>query len=1139
MSDALQQAIAAIMIGDKESGQHLLREVLETDPYNEAAWAWLSGLVDSTAERQTCLEWVLTINPNNQPVQQALALWREREGLPSVAATPPTEAKPATIEKPPAPISIEPAPPASPTPATHASAGPTPQTDLDAFLLQLNKNHNILKEREAKYATVAPLDLLNQIDDYEQAIALSEQALAQNMPLDELQSEFSVLNLQMDTVVFVAQEPPRKPFTGQNPYRGLRKFTEDEADFFFGRTAAIQTLLASVQRLVTTETSSINPDFIAVLGASGSGKSSLVRAGLIPILRADALPGSGSWPVKVMLPGPHPLDSLAETFIDLVEQDLGTIRANLNQGVKALHNLIKEALSGKPDTTPFILIIDQFEELFTMCESLTDRQLFLDQLLYACQIRNNRGFIIVTMRADFYAKAAAHKNLAETITQNQMLVAPMTDKELREAILLPAEAVGLELEKDLIQALVDDALQAPGALPLLQHALVELFHYRDDNLLNMAAYEKVGGIKGALAHRADAILDSMSMAERHVVRRILMRLVQLGEGTADTRRRATFNEVVPRDSDLDEVETIIQLLSEANMIVTSRSLETDEVVIDVSHEALISEWPRFKSWLDWDRQGLRIRQQLAQAARDWADRDRDPDSLFRGARLLEIEEWVLDNPGEINQLEEEFLETSTDERDREIAEKEAQRLRELEAAHKLAEEAKARQQIEAKRVEEQIAAAARLQRRAVWVASVGGLAVLLALVAGWFGISSVRSANAARAAQMEAERQAILAGQNENLAATREAEAAANAALADANAATAKAHQDHAEEASTAAIEEQKIALSAQATAKAEATNAFEARATLAVNLEELLALREGAQETPTATPTASPTDASTAAGGPAAPPTATATPTATPTPNQTATAAFAEVQQQLAEIRAAQTAEAQRDQDMVNVPAGPFLMGTDPDVVSPFGINPEAIGDEMPQRTVFLPQFLIDKTEVTNADYDQCVEAGRCAPQGGQSNYNDQPDLPVIWVSWQSAQNYCEWVGKRLPTEAEWEKAARGDEGSLWPWGNDPENWANMAEVSPNSPVAVGSFPEGGSPYGALDMSGNVNEWVADWYSPTYYQDGLDSAPQGPSETESSGQLKVIRGGSFRTSRLEARAADRNAIALSPAFDVGFRCAK
>ncbi len=538
------------------------------------------------------------------------------------------------------------------------------ENTLQEFLLKLNQNYLILQEREAKYANAAPLDLLNQLDDYAYAIQVAQQAIQEQIPLEQLQNEFNGLNLQLSTVVFISQEPPRQPFTGRNPYRGLRKFTEDEAEFFFGRAAAVQSLLNTIQRLVQSGPSYDKPDLITVLGPSGSGKSSLVRAGLIPALRAGGLPGSEQWLIRNIVPGHHPFDELAAQFVELTGRGLPALRADLQLGDQALYQLMLESLTraNLPPESIFILVIDQFEEVFTLCQSASERQAFLDQILYVT--RQTRCFIILTMRADFYDKAAGHKQLAHVITANQMLVSQMTEKELREAILLPAEAVGLELEKALVETLLNDTAGAPSVLPLLQQALTELFYYRDGNLLTLEAYQKIGGVKGALAHRADAILDSMPMTQRHMVRRIFMRLVQLGEGTADTRRRATLAEVIPQGSDAAETESIIQVLTDANLIVSGRNAETGEVVLDVSHEALIKEWPRFQSWLDWDRNGLRIRQQLAQATRDWEARQRDEDSLYRGARLLEAEEWAAANPGEINPSEAAFLRMSVTVRDR-------------------------------------------------------------------------------------------------------------------------------------------------------------------------------------------------------------------------------------------------------------------------------------------------------------------------------------------------------------------------------------------------------------------------------------------------------------------------------------------
>lgn len=544
---------------------------------------------------------------------------------------------------------------------------------LQDFLAKLYKNLNILKEREAKYATAAPLDLLNQIDDYQYAITLTEQALSEdNVPLNELEVEFGGLNLQIEAVVFVDKEPPRKPFTGRNPYRGLRKFTEDEAEFFFGRNVAIQSLLDTIQYVVQTKTSRDVPKLVAILGPSGSGKSSLMRAGLIPALRQGRIEGSQHWLIKVIVPERHPLNQLAAQFVELTGRGLPSLRTDLNTGPKALSQLILESLTlaNKPDEALFVLAIDQFEEVFTLCEDEAERQAFLEQLLYVAQTGGSRCFIILNMRADFYGKVADYKRLAEIITLNQMLVSPMTEKEIREAILLPAEAVGLELEKALVETLLKDTIEAPGILPLLQHTLTELFHKRDGNVLTLEAYQEMGGVKGALAHQADAILDGMPMAQRHIVRRIFMRLVRPGEGgIPHTRRRAAFSEVITEVNEPTEIEKIIQILIEANLIVTSLDPETDEMILDVSHEALIREWPRLQSWLDWDRRGLQIRQQLSEAARGWETQGQDADSLYRGVRLLEVEEWVAGHPGEINPLEHAFITASIAARDRVEAEK--------------------------------------------------------------------------------------------------------------------------------------------------------------------------------------------------------------------------------------------------------------------------------------------------------------------------------------------------------------------------------------------------------------------------------------------------------------------------------------
>jgi WD40 repeat protein len=654
------------------------------------------------------------------------------------------------------------------------------QATLQSFLRELHENCNLLKEREAKYANAAPVYLLNQLRDYEIAIERTTQALEEGLSLDDLQAEFNTLNLELrDRIVFVSLEPPRQPFTGQNPYRGLEKFTESEADFFFGRTAAIESLLAMVQRLIETETGPDAPDLLAVLGASGSGKSSLVRAGLIPALRAGRLQhgpqgfhlvppsesnggqrypkgisstvdghSSAAWPIRVLRPGPDPLESLAQTLAGLTGRGLPSLLADLQSGPKALHQLILESLADQPEEARLVLVIDQFEEVFTLCTDEAERRAFIDHLLVEAQHRRNRGLIILTMRADFYDKAAAYKALAEVITLNQMLVSPMTENELREAILRPAEVVGLKVEKDLAQALVQDTLGAPGALPLLQHALLELFHRKDGDLLTMKAYGQIGGVKGALAHRADSVLAGLTPEQQQVAQNIFLRLTALGEGVSDTRRRVSRAELYPAGVEAAQVEAVLAALTGEK----ARLVVADEQTAEVTHEALIQQWGTLRTWLEENREALRTQRRLTEAADEWAANERDHSYLYTGARLAEAEEWTQSHATDLTEVEQAFLSASVAEQEREAQERR-------------------------KRTQRIIAGLA-----------VGLVLIAIAAVFGFYGQSqAVQSAQTAEARRLEAEaaQGTAVASEATAIAERTEAERQAQIALAQSLAALA------------------------------------------------------------------------------------------------------------------------------------------------------------------------------------------------------------------------------------------------------------------------------------------------------------------------------------------------------------------
>src|SRR5262249_2644025 len=249
----------------------------------------------------------------------------------------------------------------------------------------------------------------------------------------------------------------------------LNTFGEEHADLFFGRDADIQRL---IERLKTSR-------LLAVLGPSGSGKSSLVRAGLIPALRQGALPGSEAWMIRTLLPGAQPLAALAAQVLQMHAQ--GVLTATLDQmrvDPRALHLAAVLALSDRPASERIVWVVDQFEEVFTLCRDDTERAAFIAAVLYAASFPNGRSVIVLTMRADFYPKCAAYPELAAGIAAHQFLVSPMHEGELRQAIEAPAQRVGLEFEEGLVATILEDVANQPGALPLLQHALLELWERR-------------------------------------------------------------------------------------------------------------------------------------------------------------------------------------------------------------------------------------------------------------------------------------------------------------------------------------------------------------------------------------------------------------------------------------------------------------------------------------------------------------------------------------------------------------------------------------------------------------------------------------------------------------------------------------
>lgn len=371
---------------------------------------------------------------------------------------------------------------------------------------------------------------------------------------------------------------------GESPYQGLARFEPGDRDLFFGRDR----LAEDAVRLLREHR------FAVVLGASGSGKSSLLRAGVVP--RLQTLLRESDWDAELRLitPGARP----AATF--------GRLLAPRGDGPERL------------------VLVDQFEEIFTLCRDRADRWRFVDQLLLARE-PGSRLRVVVAVGGNFHGRCVEHPGLAEALQSATLPVRPMTREELREAVVGPATAAGLRVERELTARIVEEAADQPGALPLLSHALRETWRRRRSGLLTLAAYEEVGGVHGAIAAAAEEVYGRLSPAQALTAQRLLLALITPGDGTADTRRPLGRAEL--REWPDPEVPAVLERLARARLVTL------DEDHVELAHDALITGWPRLQGWIEKNRERMRQHRHLSEAARGWQEHGRDPGALYRGARL--------------------------------------------------------------------------------------------------------------------------------------------------------------------------------------------------------------------------------------------------------------------------------------------------------------------------------------------------------------------------------------------------------------------------------------------------------------------------------------------------------------------------
>lgn len=479
------------------------------------------------------------------------------------------------------------------------------------------------------------------------------------------------------------------PARGIAPYKGLLFFEESDSDLFFGRETLTTHLADRVADLAIDSSSR----FLAVVGASGSGKSSLVRAGLAVALR------HAGWDVCIFTPGTDPLKAL-EMQLEFDQERAGSER--------------------------LLILVDQFEETFTLCRDESARVLFIDRLLGLAQEPSRTMAIVIALRADFYSHCAQYPFLRQAVAAEQEYIGQMTSEELRRAIEEPAKRGGWEFEPGLVDALLNDigvqgtSEPEPGALPLLSHALLATWERRRGRTFTLDGYHASGGVRGAIAETAESVFnDQLNQAQQELARDVFLRLTELGEGTEDTRRRAALNELVRQSAEATQLRAVLNTLAEARLI----TLNEDSA--EVAHEALIREWQRLHEWLTQDREGLLLHRHLTESAHEWETRGHDQADLYRGARLAQAREWKSTNEERLNALEKAFLMASIDQEQHEALERETQRQRELEAAQKLAETEKAR-------AEEQASSVKRLRRGRVFLAGALAVAIVAAIIAGIF-----------------------------------------------------------------------------------------------------------------------------------------------------------------------------------------------------------------------------------------------------------------------------------------------------------------------------------------------------------------------------------------------------------------------
>jgi WD40 repeat protein/DNA-binding winged helix-turn-helix (wHTH) protein len=474
---------------------------------------------------------------------------------------------------------------------------------------------------------------------------------------------------------------PASYWRGRSPFRGLQIFETEDAWLFFGREQETDDLLAHLRR----------SPILSVVGNSGSGKSSLLRAGLIPALQQGRFCQDGlaneQWRIAVFRPSAAPFDYLAEVLPSQLAPELSLqekaefihqFRSKLSLGGDGLRDAIAAlagAVSYETGPTRILLLVDQFEELFTLTADRRVRDSYIDSLLAAARLDGPVPVhMVLAVRADFYPECLEHAELSRLMAANQYNVGRMSHEQLRETIEKRLQLASARAEAGLIDSLLEDVGSEPGNLALLEHSLGQLWEKCGGFActLTNSAYSEMGRLRGALGRHADEIYTGLrDDAQKQLAKMIFLELVHLGDGAQDTRRRVPKADLYSLGN-ADEIDCLLSHLADNRLISTSG--KNQESFVEVSHEALIREWPLLREWLAQNREDLRLERRLLQAAEEWNSLNRDKGALLQGARLAQAEEW-LGRHADVPVLLQDFVQSSIcmreESRARELADQKA------------------------------------------------------------------------------------------------------------------------------------------------------------------------------------------------------------------------------------------------------------------------------------------------------------------------------------------------------------------------------------------------------------------------------------------------------------------------------------